>query len=71
MGPRMFIRGIVAVRVSRLAYGFNGAAAVEPRNHATRLASDVEASMGPRMLIRGIEYGCLRYGERLQWGRGC
>ena len=77
MGPRLNSRGIPSTRMPapRRTSCFNGAAAEQPRNPASRNPAPVRylaASMGPRLNSRGITEmpRPLATAFTLQWGRG-
>ncbi len=56
MGPRLFSRGNDKKSLHEpLVSGFNGAAALQPRQHvlAQRRQREAVASMGPRLFSRG------------------
>ena len=65
-----------AIGRERRLPGFNGAAASQPRSSSKLLAWVTlfcDASMGPRLLSRGVARSCKRpatWHGRLQWGRG-
>ena len=79
MGPRLFSRGMTLGPIGGALFGagFNGAAAVQPRNDEQflyDLLGASQASMGPRLFSRGMGLpgGAARTPQcQLQWGRGC